>query len=148
LELIEQVCALETPSIFSPALVKCVGEARTPLPSELAAVTEKIQHEAFPNDPAPQGWERAWCVASVAVGGTADCNDGARALTAEMIVTYQIALTAGGGTTLEAEVHASAAAALDRVRGMREAGIEVTIMGPYGEKLSEQSLAELAKDEV
>jgi len=142
------MCALGTQSIFSPALVRCVSEARTPYPRELAAITEKIRHEAFPNDPPPHGWEGAWCVASVAVGGSEDCENGGPGLTAEMIVTYHIALTAGAGTTLEAEVHASAAAALDRVREMREARIEVTIMGPYGEKLSEHALAELAKDEV
>ena len=63
-------------------------------------------------------------------------------------MTYQISLTTGDGATLNAEVHASATAALARTREMKGPGVEVTIMGPNGEKLSEDDLAKLATEEA
>lgn len=35
------------PRLFPPALLACIAEGRTPLPHELACVTEKVYREAF-----------------------------------------------------------------------------------------------------
>ena len=134
--------------VFSPALLACVGEARVPDPRELAALADRIHREAFPHDASMAHWERSWCLACAALGGTAAPDCDGPALTAEMIMTYQVSLTTGGGTTLDAEVHASATAALARVRELNAAGTDVTIMGPYGEKLGKNDLAELASAEA
>lgn len=130
--------------VFLPILLACVSEARAPEPHELVDVAERIRREAFPHDPLPLGWERAWCVARVALGAVSGPDDCEPGLTAEMFVTYPISLTTGAGTMLEAEVHASATAALARVRELDAAGVEATIMGPNGEKLSKDTLGSLA----
>ena len=35
------------PTLFSQALLSCVGEGREPLPQEVASLTEKIWREAY-----------------------------------------------------------------------------------------------------
>jgi hypothetical protein len=66
----------------------------------------------------------------------------------EVKVAYRISLTAHEGERIEPEVHASATGALVRFREARSSGIEMTIMGPKGERLSENDLAYLAEGEV
>jgi len=133
--------------VFPPVLLACVAEARAPEPCEMVVVTHRIWREAFPHDASATGWERAWCIACTALGGAVAPGWYGPTLTAEMIVTYQVSLTASGGTVLDAEVHASATVALDRVRELNDAGAEVTIMGPYGEKLSLEALTGLVSAE-
>ena len=127
--------------VFPPVVLACLGEARAPEPRELADVTERIRREAFPHNASAKGWERAWCIAWAALGRTSAFDCSGPTQTAEIIVTYQVSLTTGV-TALDVEVHASAAAALERVRKLNEAGSEVTIMGPYGEKLTSEAVAE------
>ena len=133
--------------VFAPVLVGCVREACPPRPDELVAVTERIRREAFPTATVSDGWRRAWCVACAAIGGAPECPNCAPALMKDMIMTYQISLTTTDAGGIEAEVHASATAALLHLYEKRKAGLEVTIMGPGGEKLELYDLQVLSAAE-
>lgn len=63
-------------------------------------------------------------------------------------MSYIVSLTTGDETMLDAEVHASATSAFARFQDLSSSGKVVTIMGPNGEKLGEQTLADLALAET
>lgn len=134
--------------MFLPVLLACVGEARAPEPRELAELVDQIRREAFPHRGSTQSWESAWCVACVALSGTVAPYHSGLATKLETILSYMVSWTTGDETMLDAEVHASASSALARLCDLSSSGKVVTIMGPNGEKLSEQALSELALAET
>ena len=57
------------PTLFSLALLSCVGEGREPLPHEMAALTEKIWREAYGVNSQPGSCQRAALFARAALIG-------------------------------------------------------------------------------
>ena len=125
-------------------IIAYIAHERLPGRAEFFEFVNKVQSEAFPGDHSSAGMWRAWKAASIALAGSdwVTCKPKMEAL-----LTFPISLSTGSGANLYSEVHASATSALPRAREMSEAGADLTIMGPNGERLSETDLVYLSEAE-